>query len=36
MNNKMELVDMVNCMEYVRTYQDNDGNWILISDVPWK
>ncbi|KAF8034407.1 hypothetical protein BT93_C0645 [Corymbia citriodora subsp. variegata] len=23
-------------MEYVRTYEDDDGDWMLVGDVPWK
>ncbi|CAA6666321.1 unnamed protein product [Spirodela intermedia] len=30
------LVDTVNGMEYVPTYEDKDGDWMLVGDVPWK
>lgn len=23
-------------MEYVPTYEDKDGDWMLVGDVPWK
>jgi len=26
----------VNGMEYVPTYKDTDGDWMLVGDVPWK
>lgn len=31
-----KLVDPVNGTEYVPTYEDKDGDWMLIGDVPWK
>ncbi|KAK9102122.1 hypothetical protein Sjap_019376 [Stephania japonica] len=31
-----KLVDRVNRMEYVPTYEDKDGDWMLVGDVPWK
>ncbi|KAI3671552.1 hypothetical protein L1987_87291 [Smallanthus sonchifolius] len=34
--NEMKLVDPVNGMEYVPTYEDKDGDWMLVGDVPWK
>ncbi|KAJ0985614.1 hypothetical protein J5N97_003970 [Dioscorea zingiberensis] len=30
------LVDPVNGMEYMPTYEDKDGDWMLVGDVPWK
>lgn len=30
------LVDPVNGTEYVPTYEDKDGDWMLVGDVPWK
>ncbi|MQM18463.1 hypothetical protein Taro_051454 [Colocasia esculenta] len=30
------LVDTVNGTEYVPTYEDKDGDWMLVGDVPWK
>lgn len=30
------LVDQVNGMEYVPTYEDKEGDWMLVGDVPWK
>uniref|UniRef100_A0A0D9WRS5 Auxin-responsive protein n=1 Tax=Leersia perrieri TaxID=77586 RepID=A0A0D9WRS5_9ORYZ len=32
----MRLVDSVNGAEYVPTYEDKDGDWMLVGDVPWK
>jgi hypothetical protein len=29
-------VDAVNGTEYVPTYMDTDGDWMLVDDVPWK
>lgn len=29
-------MDSANGTEYVPTYEDNDGDWMLIGDVPWK
>jgi len=29
-------VDAVNGTEYVPTYKDTDGDWMLVGDVPWK
>ncbi|GMP34668.1 hypothetical protein CsSME_00007442 [Camellia sinensis var. sinensis] len=32
----MKLMDPVNGSEYVPTYEDKDGDWMLVGDVPWK
>ncbi|KAI3512602.1 hypothetical protein L1887_19918 [Cichorium endivia] len=32
-SNKKELV---NGSQYVLTYEDKDGDWMLVGDVPWK
>lgn len=29
-------MDAVKGMEYVPTYEDKDGDWMLVGDVPWK
>ncbi|PWA97458.1 PB1 domain, AUX/IAA protein [Artemisia annua] len=34
--NEKKLVDLVNGIEYVPTYEDRDGDWMLVGDVPWK
>ncbi|PON66349.1 AUX/IAA protein [Parasponia andersonii] len=34
--NGRKLMDPVNGMEYVPTYEDKDGDWMLVGDVPWK
>ena len=35
-NEEMKLVDAVSGTEYVPTYEDKDGDWMLVGDVPWK
>jgi auxin-responsive protein IAA len=25
-----------NGVEYVPTYEDKDGDWMMLGDVPWK
>jgi auxin-responsive protein IAA len=32
----VELVDAVSGAEYVPTYEDKDGDWMLLGDVPWR
>lgn len=34
--NEKKLVDTANGTEYVATYEDKDGDWMLVGDVPWK
>lgn len=34
--NERRLVDPLNGAEYVPTYEDKDGDWMLVGDVPWK
>ncbi|KAE8699376.1 Auxin-responsive protein IAA15 [Hibiscus syriacus] len=29
-------MDQANGIEYVPTYEDKDGDWMLIGDVPWQ
>ncbi|CAN6456282.1 unnamed protein product [Victoria cruziana] len=31
-----KLMDRLNGTEYVPTYEDKDGDWMLVGDVPWK
>ncbi|OWM82288.1 hypothetical protein CDL15_Pgr001862 [Punica granatum] len=31
-----KLMDPANGGEYVPTYEDKDGDWMLVGDVPWK
>ncbi|XP_030448267.1 auxin-responsive protein IAA1-like isoform X1 [Syzygium oleosum] len=31
-----KVMDSAKGMEYVPTYEDNDGDWMLVGDVPWK
>ncbi|KAF8727025.1 hypothetical protein HU200_019520 [Digitaria exilis] len=35
-NEEMQLVDVVSGAEYVPTYEDKDGDWMLVGDVPWR
>ncbi|KAL6848075.1 hypothetical protein ACP4OV_022203 [Aristida adscensionis] len=35
-DDEMKLVDAVNGTDYVPTYEDKDGDWMLVGDVPWK
>ncbi|MEX7539439.1 hypothetical protein SGI37_20695, partial [Providencia rettgeri] len=30
-----KLMDLTNGVEYVPTYEDKDGDWMLVGDVPW-
>ncbi|KAE9585878.1 hypothetical protein Lal_00009886 [Lupinus albus] len=30
------LRDLLNGSEYVLTYEDKDGDWMLVGDVPWE
>ncbi|KAF5739164.1 auxin-responsive protein IAA27-like isoform X2 [Tripterygium wilfordii] len=30
------LMDILHGSEYVLTYEDKDGDWMLVGDVPWK
>nr|AAP44406.1 auxin-induced protein 3 [Pinus taeda] len=34
--NESNLMDLPNGSEYVPTYEDKDGDWMLIGDVPWQ
>ncbi|XP_024970090.1 auxin-responsive protein IAA1-like [Cynara cardunculus var. scolymus] len=34
--NERKLMDPVNGLEYVPTYEDKEGDWMLVGDVPWK
>ncbi|KAK4590532.1 hypothetical protein RGQ29_020903 [Quercus rubra] len=34
--NEKKLMDPANGVEYVATYEDRDGDWMLVGDVPWK
>jgi hypothetical protein len=35
-NEEMKLVDVASGTEYVPTYEDKDGDWMLVGDVPWR
>lgn len=30
------LTDLLHSSEYVVTYEDKDGDWMLVGDVPWE
>lgn len=30
------LRDLLHGCEYVLTYEDKDGDWMLVGDVPWE
>ncbi|KAK4800097.1 hypothetical protein SAY86_025462 [Trapa natans] len=34
--NERKLIDLLNGSEYVPTYEDKDGDWMLVGDVPWQ
>lgn len=34
--NEGKLMDVLNSSEYVPTYEDKDGDWMLVGDVPWE
>ncbi|XP_039037058.1 auxin-responsive protein IAA16-like isoform X2 [Hibiscus syriacus] len=34
--NESKLIDLLNGSEYVPTYEDKDGDWMLVGDVPWE
>lgn len=34
--NESHLIDLVHGSEYVLTYEDKDGDWMLVGDVPWE
>ena len=31
-----KLRDLLHGSEYVLTYEDRDGDWMLVGDVPWE
>ncbi|KAI5326629.1 PREDICTED: auxin-responsive [Prunus dulcis] len=33
--NESKLIDLLNGSDYVPTYEDKDGDWMLVGDVPW-
>ncbi|XP_061338105.1 auxin-induced protein AUX28-like [Gastrolobium bilobum] len=34
--NESKLMDVLNSSDYVPTYEDKDGDWMLVGDVPWE
>ncbi|XP_065863177.1 auxin-responsive protein IAA14-like [Euphorbia lathyris] len=34
--NEGKLMDLLNSSDYVPTYEDKDGDWMLVGDVPWE
>lgn len=33
--NERKLMDLVISWDYVPSYEDKDGDWMLVGDVPW-
>ncbi|CAA0817245.1 Auxin-responsive protein IAA8 [Striga hermonthica] len=36
MMSESKLRDLIHGSEYVLTYEDKDGDWMLVGDVPWE
>ncbi|RAL47200.1 unnamed protein product [Cuscuta campestris] len=36
MLSESKLKDLIHGSEYVLTYEDKDGDWMLVGDVPWE
>jgi len=36
MMSESKLRDLLHGSEYVLTYEDKDGDWMLVGDVPWE
>ena len=34
--NEKKIVDQMNGIEYVATFEDKDGDWMMVGDVPWQ
>ncbi|KAI4373917.1 hypothetical protein MLD38_011975 [Melastoma candidum] len=34
--NESKLMDLLNSSDYVPSYEDKDGDWMLVGDVPWE
>ncbi|KAJ4869976.1 Auxin-responsive protein IAA7 [Raphanus sativus] len=34
--NETKLMDLLNSSDYVPSYEDKDGDWMLVGDVPWE
>ncbi|CAK8543528.1 unnamed protein product [Lathyrus sativus] len=34
--NESKLMNLLNNSDYVATYEDKDGDWMLVGDVPWE
>ncbi|KAI4381916.1 hypothetical protein MLD38_007934 [Melastoma candidum] len=35
-SSERQLADLLNGSEFVLTYEDKDGDWMLVGDVPWR
>ncbi|GAB2211447.1 hypothetical protein Droror1_Dr00024760 [Drosera rotundifolia] len=35
-SNESKLIDLLSGSDYVPTYEDKDGDWMLVGDVPWE
>lgn len=36
MLSESKLKDLLHGSEFVLTYEDKDGDWMLVGDVPWE
>lgn len=36
MKESNKMMDLLNTSDYVPTYEDKDGDWMLVGDVPWE
>jgi len=34
--NESKLILLLNGSDYVATFEDKDGDWMLVGDVPWE
>ncbi|KAG6593084.1 Auxin-induced protein AUX28, partial [Cucurbita argyrosperma subsp. sororia] len=34
--NESKLINLLSDSDYVPTYEDKDGDWMLVGDVPWE
>lgn len=34
--NESKLMDVLKGSDYIPTYEDKDGDWMLVGDVPWE
>lgn len=34
--NESKLMDLLSGSDFVPTFEDKDGDWMLVGDVPWE